>query len=224
MRYPSSLGSCAIRRRYQAGRRPASSWSSCRISASLTIARTDEADRLGRQERLAATDDGQLGQAIRGIGDEGREDPPGQARWTGAVPGEAVGEVDVAAVARGDLGESVAGDIDRSAPGVDEAHVAKHREEMVEVRDDALDRATVMGERALHRAAVAGRADTRAERDPPVTRRPEVADREARVAEQLPARPAELGKAVGDRLGDDHVAAPGEDAAAEVWPAGWPTR
>ena len=59
-------------------------------------------------------------------------------------------EVDVAGVARGDLGEAMAGDVDRPAPGVDKAHVTEHREEVMEVGHDALDRAAVVGERSLH--------------------------------------------------------------------------
>src|SRR5687767_7819857 len=116
----------------------------------------------------------------------------------------------------------MAGNVDRSAPRVLEPNVVEHRQEVAEVRDDPRDGVLVVGEGAADAAVVAGRADAAAERDPTVRGGAEVADREARVAQELPAGPPELGKAVGDRLGGDHVAAPPQQPAAEPRPAAGP--
>ena len=90
---------------------------------------------------------------------------------------------------------------------------------MAEVGDHPRDRLAVVGEDRTDASVEAGSPDARPERDATVARGPEVADREARVGDRLAAGPAQLGQAIGDRLGDDHVAAPGEDPGPEAGPA-----
>ena len=79
-----------------------------------------------------------------------------------------------------------------------------------------------MRERPTDPAAVAGLPSAAAERDPAVGRRPRVVEREPRVGDALAAGPADLRETIRDRLGQDDVARPGDEPAAELGPGGGP--
>ena len=127
-----------------------------------------------------------------------------------------------AAVSRPDLREAVRGDVNRAAPGVLEADIAEHGQEVSEVADHPGNGCTVGREDRPDASIKSSCPDPGAEGDPAILGGAEIADREARVGQRLAAGPADLRQAIGDRLGDDHVAAPGQDAGPEAGPAGRP--
>ena len=97
--------------------------------------------------------------------------------------------------------------------------IGKRWRKLATTRCDGL---AVVGEDRTDATVEARRADASAEGDAAILRGSEVADREARVGDRLAAGPAELSQPIGDRLGQDHVAAPGQHPGPEARPAGRP--
>ena len=116
----------------------------------------------------------------------------------------------------------VVGDVDRAAPGVLDPDVGEGGEPASKAVGGATGRARVAGERRPDPAAPARPAAAAAERDPAIGRRAPVVEREARVGDPLSAGPADLREPVRDRLGDDDVARPGQEAPGDGRPAGGP--
>ena len=113
-------------------------------------------------------------------------------------------------------------DVDRAAPGVLDPDVGEAREPATQALRGAPGAARVMRERPPDPTAEPGPPSAAAEGDPAVGRRPRVVEREPRVGDALAAGPADLGQAVRDRFGQDDVARPRDEPAAERGPCGGP--
>ena len=146
-------------------------------------------------------------------------------RIAGATPLPRVAEpvMDPPAGQRPEPRPMVVGDVDRAAPGVLDPDVGEAREPAPKAVGGASRAApTSWVNGPPDPAAPARPAAAAAERDPAIGGRPPVVEREPCVGDALAAGPADLREPVRDRLGEDDVARPRDEPAAERPPAGRP--
>ena len=196
---------------------PAASADSRRTIASrTTLAPTDRIGSGGKRRGRRPTIGRSRTRSSRALEGERGEDPAAQVSRRDPVAAVAVTEVDPTAGQRPVERAVVVADVDRAAPGVLDPDIVQAREDRPEARRGAACRAGVGGERVADPTGPARPTAAAAEGDPAVAGGPQVVEREPRVAEPLATGPAELGETVGDRLGEDDVARPGEQATART--------